>query len=98
MASPTGPPNVARCRSANRASAPSIAAFAFANEARASIIVQRLHAEGAIRQLGELLHACFRLGERPRRLAQTGDALLEQGERFGEIQRLPLQSVHDRLE
>src|SRR5206468_2312317 len=98
MASPTAPRTSPRWRSTNPASAASIARRAWVNEVSASIIVERLHAERPVGQLRELLHARFRLGQRARRVAQAGDALLEERERFGEVERLPLQPVDDRLE
>src|SRR5690349_2767882 len=66
--------------------------------ARGSLIVQRLDPEGAVRELRELLHACLRLRQRGRGVAQTGHSLLEEGESRGELEGFPLELCDDVLQ
>src|SRR5687768_14704558 len=98
MASPTGPETAARCRSANRASASLMADWAERNSARGSVIVERLDAEGAVRELRELLHARLGFGQRDGGIAQAGHALLEQRQRRGQLEGLALELRDDVLQ
>src|SRR6478672_716824 len=98
MASRTVPGVPSRWRSAKRASASLMAAWARASSARGSLIVERLDIERSVGELGETLHARLGFGQRARRFSQAGDALLEQRERGRELQGLALELLDDRVE
>src|SRR5215218_802107 len=65
---------------------------------RGSLIVERLDAECAVRELRQLLHARLGFGQRGGGVAEAGHPLLEQGQGGGQLERLALELRDDVLQ
>src|SRR3954471_4003127 len=101
MASATGDDSAAMCSSQNDTRARSIAARSGPKSiatSSATSAIEILERERAVRELRQSLHACVGLGQYAGRLSQVRHALLEQDERFTEIEALLVELTNDLVE